>query len=182
MSASSSPRATRTSCASCGRAPRVGDRAARRARRARRGRRDVPRERADQGRHGRAARGPTCVGRRRGLGIEVAALGGRPGVDSARWAEDGVAQLLVELGRPEAPRARYVCELVVLEPDGAELRAPGRSRQHRGRAARRRGLRLRPDLRPGRRDADGRRARERVEGRALAPRPGRSRAGQSSPR
>ena len=58
-------------------------------------------------------------------GIQVAALGGRPGVESARWAVDGVAQLLSELGDAEDRRARYVCELVVLAPEGTELRAPG---------------------------------------------------------
>jgi XTP/dITP diphosphohydrolase len=58
-------------------------------------------------------------------GIEVAALGGRPGVESARWAVDGVARLLAELGASEDRRARYVCELVVLDPEGAELRATG---------------------------------------------------------
>ena len=58
-------------------------------------------------------------------GIEVAALDGRPGVESARWAADGVAQLLSELGDAEDRRARYVCELVVLDPEGAELRASG---------------------------------------------------------
>ena len=58
-------------------------------------------------------------------GIEVAALDGRPGVESARWAVDGVARLLSELGGREDRRARYVCELVVVSPDGDELRAPG---------------------------------------------------------
>jgi len=58
-------------------------------------------------------------------GIEVAALGGRPGVESARWAADGVAQLLSELGDAEDRRARYICELIVLDPEGAELRAQG---------------------------------------------------------
>ncbi len=58
-------------------------------------------------------------------GIEVAALGGRPGVHSARWADDGVTHLLSELGDAEDRRARYVCELVALAPDGAELRATG---------------------------------------------------------
>jgi XTP/dITP diphosphohydrolase len=58
-------------------------------------------------------------------GIEAAALGGRPGVHSARWAEDGVARLLAELGGSEDRRARYVCELVVLAPSGEELRARG---------------------------------------------------------
>ena len=59
-------------------------------------------------------------------GIEVAALGGRPGVESARWATDGVARLLGELAGVEDRRARYVCELVLLPPDGSELRATGR--------------------------------------------------------
>ncbi len=59
-------------------------------------------------------------------GIEVDALGGRPGVESARWAADGVAQLLAELGDASDRRARYVCELVVLDPGGAEIRATGR--------------------------------------------------------
>ncbi|HKX48330.1 MAG TPA: non-canonical purine NTP pyrophosphatase [Gaiellaceae bacterium] len=58
-------------------------------------------------------------------GIEVAALGGRPGVESARWAADGVAQLLLELRSEPDRRARYVCELVVLPPDGGEVRATG---------------------------------------------------------
>jgi XTP/dITP diphosphohydrolase len=58
-------------------------------------------------------------------GIEVAALGGRPGVHSARWAADGVARLLGELGAESDRRARYVCELVVLDPAGAELQATG---------------------------------------------------------
>ena len=55
-------------------------------------------------------------------GIEVAALDGRPGIASARWAEDGVAQLLVELAAVEDRRARYVCELVALGPAGEERR------------------------------------------------------------
>ncbi len=60
-------------------------------------------------------------------GIEVDALGGRPGVASARWAgESGhVAKLLDALGGVENRRARYVCELVCLSPDGKELRARG---------------------------------------------------------
>ena len=58
-------------------------------------------------------------------GIEVVALGGRPGVESARWAEDGVAQLLAELDGAADRRGRYVCELVALVPDGRELRGTG---------------------------------------------------------
>lgn len=58
-------------------------------------------------------------------GIEVAALGGRPGVHSARWAEDGVARLLAELGGADDRGARYVCQLVALAPTGEELSARG---------------------------------------------------------
>ena len=58
-------------------------------------------------------------------GIEVVALGGAPGVESARWAEDGVASLLAELDGVTDRRARYVCELVALSPEGAELHATG---------------------------------------------------------
>ena len=58
-------------------------------------------------------------------GIEVAALGGGPGIASARWAEDGVAALLEALDGVTDRRARYVCELVALSPDGEELRGTG---------------------------------------------------------
>ena len=58
-------------------------------------------------------------------GIEVAALGGRPGIASARWAEDGVAALLQVLAGVGDRRARYVCELVALAPDGEEWRGTG---------------------------------------------------------
>ena len=58
-------------------------------------------------------------------GIEVAALGGRPGIASARWAADGVAQLLAELAGVGDRRARYVCELVALGPAGEERRGTG---------------------------------------------------------
>jgi XTP/dITP diphosphohydrolase len=58
-------------------------------------------------------------------GIEAAALDGRPGVESARWAEDGVAALLDALAGAADRRARYVCELVALSPAGEELRGTG---------------------------------------------------------
>ena len=58
-------------------------------------------------------------------GIEVEALGGRPGIESARWAHDGVAALLEALRGVEKRAARYVCELVALAPDGRELRGTG---------------------------------------------------------
>ena len=63
-------------------------------------------------------------------GLEVDGLGGRPGVLSARYpgpGEDPVAKLLAELegvsggGR----RARYVCELVLVSPEGDERRGTG---------------------------------------------------------
>jgi XTP/dITP diphosphohydrolase len=58
-------------------------------------------------------------------GIEVDALGGRPGIASARWAEDGVTALLGELRGVDDRRARYVCELVAVSPEGHELRGTG---------------------------------------------------------
>jgi XTP/dITP diphosphohydrolase len=76
-------------------------------------------------RHGRRHAPPVAWVAGEDSGIEVAALGGRPGVESARWAVDGVAQLLLELDGESDRRARYVCELVVLSPDGGELRATG---------------------------------------------------------
>lgn len=61
-------------------------------------------------------------------GLEVEALGGRPGVLSARYAPEGppaIAKLLGELEGVEDRRARYVSELVLLKPDGSELRGTG---------------------------------------------------------
>jgi XTP/dITP diphosphohydrolase len=58
-------------------------------------------------------------------GIEVDALGGRPGVESARWAADGVARLVAELDGVAARGARYVCSLVALAPDGREIAVTG---------------------------------------------------------
>ena len=76
-------------------------------------------------RHGRLHAPPDAWVAGEDSGIEVAALGGRPGVESARWADDGVARLLSELGGARDRRASYVCELVVLAPDGGEVRATG---------------------------------------------------------
>ena len=58
-------------------------------------------------------------------GIEVAGLGGRPGIHSARFG--GPDDLLRELAeRPGAARgARYVCELVCLSPGSQEFRGRG---------------------------------------------------------
>ncbi len=69
-------------------------------------------------------------------GLEVEALGGAPGVHSARYAgaqatdADNVARLLAELGalEPDAQRgrrARFRCVLVLRRPDGSEVVAEG---------------------------------------------------------
>lgn len=61
-------------------------------------------------------------------GLQVDALGGRPGVLSARYAPEGapaVAKLLGELDGVEDRRARYVSELVLIAPDGREIRGTG---------------------------------------------------------
>ena len=58
-------------------------------------------------------------------GVEVVALGGRPGLESARWAADGVARLLEELEGVGDRRARYVCELVCVSPASEEFRGTG---------------------------------------------------------
>jgi XTP/dITP diphosphohydrolase len=66
-------------------------------------------------------------------GLEAERLGGAPGIRSARYAgrdasdEDNVAKLLDALSgaEPGDRGARYVSELVVLTPDGRELRGTG---------------------------------------------------------
>jgi XTP/dITP diphosphohydrolase len=58
----------------------------------------------------------------------VAGLGGRPGIESARFAGgQHVPRLLAELDdvEGEGRRARYVCELVAISPEGEELRGTG---------------------------------------------------------
>lgn len=55
-------------------------------------------------------------------------LGGRPGVQSARFAAgEPVERMLAELERVEGEgrRARYVCELAALSPTGEEVRGTG---------------------------------------------------------
>jgi len=63
-------------------------------------------------------------------GLEVGGLGGRPGLRSARYAgpgQDPNAKLLAELQGVGGPgrRARYVCELVGISPEGTEVRGTG---------------------------------------------------------
>ena len=64
-------------------------------------------------------------------GLEVDALGGAPGVQTARWAEGKhVERILAVLADADDRRARYVCELVALAPDGRELRGTGTLEGH----------------------------------------------------
>src|SRR4051794_38955410 len=59
-------------------------------------------------------------------GIEVAALGGGPGVQTARWAEGRhVEKLLAALEDADERRAQYVCELVAPSPARAPARGTG---------------------------------------------------------
>ena len=66
-------------------------------------------------------------------GIEAAALGGRPGVHSARYAgpeasdEKNLAKLLAEVGAAgEDRRVAYVCVIALVGEDGAERIFEGR--------------------------------------------------------
>lgn len=58
-------------------------------------------------------------------GIEARALGGAPGIRSARWAGDGVARMLRELDGVDDRVARYVCAIVALGPAGEEVAVQG---------------------------------------------------------
>jgi XTP/dITP diphosphohydrolase len=61
-------------------------------------------------------------------GLEIEGLGGRPGLHSSRSAAgDEVGWALRELQgvKGDGRRARYVCELVALSPDGEEMRGTG---------------------------------------------------------
>jgi XTP/dITP diphosphohydrolase len=64
-------------------------------------------------------------------GLVVDALGGRPGVYSARYAGEGandrdnITKLLTELRGIENRSARFVCVLALVTPDGEEMTAEG---------------------------------------------------------
>jgi XTP/dITP diphosphohydrolase len=77
-------------------------------------------------RHGRAVGPPERWMLADDSGIEVAALGGAPGVLTARWAENRhVEKLLDALAGQDDRGAHYVCELVALSPDAEEVRGTG---------------------------------------------------------
>jgi XTP/dITP diphosphohydrolase len=66
-------------------------------------------------------------------GLEVEALGGGPGLHSARYAPEGapaIARLLRELDGVSHRGARYVSELVALSPAGEEARGAGTLEGH----------------------------------------------------
>jgi XTP/dITP diphosphohydrolase len=58
-------------------------------------------------------------------GVEADALGGRPGIHSARWSGAWVETMLAELDGSDDRGGRYVCVLVAIAPDGAEVVARG---------------------------------------------------------
>jgi XTP/dITP diphosphohydrolase len=75
---------------------------------------------------GRSAGDPAAWMLGEDSGIEVDGLGGRPGIESARFGgADPVGTMLDALRGVEDRRARYVAELVALSPDGDEVRGTG---------------------------------------------------------
>ena len=64
-------------------------------------------------------------------GLEVDALQGRPGVYSARYSGEGatdktnIEKLLAELGDEPNRKARFVCVLALVDPNGKELVVEG---------------------------------------------------------
>jgi len=58
-------------------------------------------------------------------GVEADALGGRPGIHSARWSGAWVETMLAELDGRDDRRGRYVCVLVAIGPAGDEVVARG---------------------------------------------------------
>jgi XTP/dITP diphosphohydrolase len=64
-------------------------------------------------------------------GLQVDALNGRPGVYSARFSGDGatdksnIDKLLTELGDNPSRKARFICVLALVDPNGMELVVEG---------------------------------------------------------
>jgi len=72
----------------------------------------------------RAAAGPGTIAIADDSGLEVAALGGAPGIRSQRYSDSGTAsdnnaKLLAALAGVRDRRARFVCTIAVLRPDGS---------------------------------------------------------------
>ncbi len=77
-------------------------------------------------RWGRARTPPDAWAVGEDSGIESAALGGAPGVRTARWAAGSpVERMLEALDGVDERRARYVCAIVAVAPDGREVVAEG---------------------------------------------------------
>ena len=73
--------------------------------------------------HGRAHVAPEDWVAGEDAGIEVAALGGAPGIHSARWTTRHIEDLLAALEGVEDRRARFVSEVVALGPGESEVHA-----------------------------------------------------------
>ena len=123
-------------------------------------------------------------------GIEAEALGGRPGVRTARYAgagrdRRGEPRPLRARGARRAARLRYVCVIAHVGADGAETLFEGRcegTMARRAAPARAASATTRCSCPDGERAHDGR-AHRRREGRDLPPRPCRARAaGMARPR
>jgi len=119
-------------------------------------------------------------------GVCVAALGGAPGVASARYAGEpksdarNNAKLVAALQGVADRRAHYACVLVLVRHAADPEPIIAEARPHRRRAARQRRLRLRPALRgPGDRPLRCR-AAARAQERAVAPRQGDARADRAA--
>jgi XTP/dITP diphosphohydrolase len=74
-------------------------------------------------RHGREHAAPEDWVAGEDAGVEVEALGGAPGIYSARWTTRHVEHLLEELEGVDDRRARFFCALVAIGPDGSEVSA-----------------------------------------------------------
>ena len=118
-------------------------------------------------------------------GLVVPALGGAPGIYSARWAGPdkdfrvAMERVQRELGDEATGSAHFVCVLALAWPDGAIAMLPRRGARQAGLAAARRArLRLRPDVRARRLRADLRRDGPGREAPHQPPRPGFREAGR----
>jgi XTP/dITP diphosphohydrolase len=80
----------------------------------------------DKARFGRTVAPPEAWVLAEDSGIEVEALDGGPGIYSSRWAGgDEVGRMLEAMAGKSERAARYVSELVAIDPDGREHRGTG---------------------------------------------------------